>query len=101
MKSIIKNKKQKQSQGNGENVRTEVQINMEQLTRNTSTKAGNQMANRERISSVPTSTSDQTQIERRGTKINDLVDYIKDKNNVDGEIRRLVKSIETRIQPGS
>ncbi|CAH2107372.1 unnamed protein product [Euphydryas editha] len=71
-------------------------MNMEQLTSNTSPKAGSQiLANREIISSVPTSTSDQTQMERLRTKINELVDYIKDKNNVHGEIRRLAKSIET------
>lgn len=50
---------------------------------------------RGRINSLPTVTGQQSPMERLGSKIEKLVDFIEDKKNVHHEIRKLVKFIAT------
>lgn len=50
---------------------------------------------RNRSNSSPSSGSRQTAMERLGSKIEELLEYIKDRNNVHGEIRKLARSIDT------
>ncbi|XP_046687469.1 uncharacterized protein LOC124373122 [Homalodisca vitripennis] len=50
---------------------------------------------RGRINSAPSSRCNQAPIERLGLKIHELSEYIKDRNNVHGVIKKLVRTIDT------
>lgn len=56
---------------------------------------------RERMNSLPTVTGNQTPMERLGSKIAELADFIEDKKNIHHKIRELVKSIGTAYKLAS
>ncbi|KAH0549773.1 hypothetical protein KQX54_013863, partial [Cotesia glomerata] len=50
---------------------------------------------RDRVNSATPSNCHQTPVERLGSKIVELLEYIKDRTNVHGEIKKLARSIDT------
>lgn len=84
-----------QSQENGEDVFMDVVQSTVNAVQDTRNNKGFGAIHRERLNSAPSSKCSQTPMERLGSKINQLAEYIKDRNNVHGVIKKLVKSIDT------
>lgn len=84
---------------NNQEMEKDVLMDVEQSANSTLTNAEGRNAlrffHRDRVNSAPSNNCRQTPIERLGSKIGELLEYIKDRNNVHGEIKKLARSIDT------